>query len=67
MRKSIGPEYGYYVSRRAFMRQSLDERRHASRDNMVVMRTGTETEMLAAFGFDYEAALKEGWQIEGSH
>jgi hypothetical protein len=33
---------------------------------MVVIRTGTETEMLAAFDSDYQAALKEGWQLEGS-
>jgi len=47
-------------------RVHIDERRYASRDNMVVIRTGTETEMLAAFDSDYQAALKEGWQLEGS-
>lgn len=51
----------------ARFRVHIDERRHASKDNMVVMRTGTETDMLAAFNSDYQAALKEGWQIEGSH
>jgi hypothetical protein len=34
---------------------------------MFVMRTGTEADMLAAFDSDYKAALKEGWQVEGSH
>jgi hypothetical protein len=48
-------------------RVHIDERRYASKDNMVVIRTGTETEMLAAFESDYQAALKEGWQLEGSH
>ena len=48
-------------------RVHIDERRYASKDNMVVIRTGTETEMLAAFDSDYQAALKEGWQFEGSH
>jgi hypothetical protein len=47
-------------------RVHIDERRYASKDNMVVIRTGTETEMLAAFDSDYQAALKEGWQLEGS-
>ena len=46
-------------------RVHIDERRYASKDNMVVIRTGTETEMLAAFDSDYQAALKEGWQLEG--
>jgi hypothetical protein len=45
-------------------RVHIDERRYASKDNMVVIRTGTETEMLAALDFDYQAALKEGWQPE---
>jgi hypothetical protein len=44
-------------------RVHIDERRYASKDNMVVIRTGTETEMLAAFDSDYQAALKEGWQL----
>lgn len=48
-------------------RVHIDERRYASKDNMVIMRTGTETDMLAAFDSDYQAALEEGWQIEGSH
>jgi hypothetical protein len=48
-------------------RVHIDKRRYASKDNMVVIRTGTETEMLAAFESDYQAALKEGWQLEGSH
>src|SRR5579862_705287 len=43
-------------------RVHVDEQRYASTENMVVIRTGTETEMLAAFDFDYHAALKEGWQ-----
>jgi hypothetical protein len=47
-------------------RVHIDERRYAGRDNMVVMRTGTEAEMLEAFQSDYQAALKEGWQPEGS-
>jgi hypothetical protein len=47
-------------------RVHIDDRRYASKDNMVIIRTGTETEMLAAFDSDYQAALKEGWQIEGS-
>lgn len=46
-------------------RVHIDERRYASKDNMVVIRTGAETEMLAAFDSDYQAALKEGWQPEG--
>lgn len=48
-------------------RVHIDERRYASNDNMVVIRTGTETEMLAAFDSDYQAALKEAWQLEGTH
>jgi hypothetical protein len=48
-------------------RVHIDERRYAGKDNMVVIRTGTETEMLAAFDSDYQAALKEGWQLEESH
>lgn len=47
-------------------RVHIDERRCASEDNMAVIRTGTETEMLAAFDSDYRAALKEGWQLEES-
>lgn len=43
-------------------RVHIDERRYLSKDNMVVVRTGTESEMLAAFDSDYQAALKEGWQ-----
>jgi hypothetical protein len=43
-------------------RVHIDERRYASEENMVVIRTGTETEMLEAFDSDYQAALKEGWQ-----
>ena len=34
---------------------------------MIIMRTGAESEMLAALDSDYQAALKEGWQLEGSH
>jgi hypothetical protein len=45
-------------------RVHVDERRYAGKDTMVIIRTGTETEMLAAFDFDYQAALKEGWQSE---
>jgi hypothetical protein len=48
-------------------RVHIDERRYASKDNMVVIRTGTETEMLAAFDSDYQAALQEGWQLERNH
>jgi hypothetical protein len=48
-------------------RVHIDERRYASKDNMFVMRTGTEADMLAAFDSDYKAALQEGWQVEGSH
>lgn len=48
-------------------RVHIDDKRNASKDNMVVMRTGTETDMLAAFNSDYQSALNEGWQIEGSH
>jgi hypothetical protein len=42
----------------------IDERRYASEDNMVIMRTGTETEMLAALDADLQAALNEGWKLE---
>ena len=35
-------------------RVHIDERRYASNDNMVVIRTGTESEMLAAFDSDYQ-------------
>ena len=45
-------------------RVHIDERRYFSEENMVVIRTGTETDMLAAFDSDYQAALKEGWQPE---
>ncbi len=48
-------------------RVHLDEQRHASTENMIIMRTGAESEMLAALDSDYQAALKEGWQLEGSH
>jgi hypothetical protein len=48
-------------------RVHVDEQRYASTDNMIVMRTGAESEMLAALDSDYQAALKEGWQVEGSH
>jgi hypothetical protein len=48
-------------------RVHIDERRYASKDNMVIIRTGTETEMLAALDSDYQAALKEGWQLEGNN
>lgn len=48
----------------ARFRVHIDERRYASEDNMVVIRTGTETEMLAALDSDYQVALKEGWQPE---
>jgi hypothetical protein len=46
-------------------RVHIDEKRYASKDNMVVMRTGTETDMLAVFDSDFQAALKEGWRPEG--
>jgi hypothetical protein len=45
-------------------RVHIDERRNFSEENMVVIRTGTETDMLAAFDSDYQAAVKEGWQPE---
>jgi hypothetical protein len=48
-------------------RVHIDERRCASEENMVVIRTGTETEMLAALDSDYQAALKEGWRPQGNH
>ena len=47
-------------------RVHIDEQRYASTENMVVIRTGTETEMLAALDSDYQAALNEGWQVDGS-
>jgi hypothetical protein len=47
-------------------RVHVDERRYASTENMIIMRTGSETEMLEALDSDYHAALKEGWQIEGN-
>jgi hypothetical protein len=47
-------------------RVHLDEQRHASTENMIIMRTGAESEMLAALDSDYQAALKEDWQFEGS-
>lgn len=47
-------------------RVHIEERRYASKDNMAFIRTGTEADMLAAFDSDYQAALKEGWQLEGS-
>jgi len=46
-------------------RVHLDEQRHASTENMIIMRAGEESEMLAALDSDYQAALKEGWQLEG--
>ena len=46
-------------------RVHIDERRYTSKDNMVIMRTGTETEMLAALDADLQAALNEGWKLEG--
>ena len=48
-------------------RVHLDERRHASTENLIIMRTGAESEMLAALESDCQAALKEGWKLEGSH
>jgi hypothetical protein len=48
-------------------RVHVDEQRYASTENMIVMRTGAESEMLAALDSDLQAALKEGWQLEGSH
>ena len=48
-------------------RVHLDEQRHASTENMIIIRTGEESEMLAALDSDYQAALKEGWQLEGTH
>jgi hypothetical protein len=48
-------------------RVHVDAQRYASTDNMIVIRTGPESEMLAALDSDYRAALKEGWQVEGSH
>ena len=48
-------------------RVHIDKRRYASKDNMVVIRTGTESEMLAALDSDLQAALKEGWQPDGTH
>lgn len=67
---SKGERWRYLVvdqppAEEARFRVHIDERRYASNDNMVVMRTGTEAEMLAAFDYDYQAALKEGWQVEG--
>jgi hypothetical protein len=47
-------------------RVHLDEQRHASTENMIIVRTGEESEMLAALDSDYQAAIKEGWQPEGS-
>jgi hypothetical protein len=47
-------------------RVHIDQGRYASKDNMVVIRTGTETDMLAALDSDYEAAVKEGWQPDGT-
>ena len=47
-------------------RVHLDEQRYASPENMIIMRTGAESEMLAALDSDYQAALKEGWQPEGN-
>ena len=46
-------------------RVHIDEQRHASTENMIIMRTGAESEMLAALDSDHQAALKEGWQFEG--
>jgi hypothetical protein len=48
-------------------RVHVDAQRYGSTDNMIVIRTGAEPEMLAALDSDYQAALKEGWQVEGSH
>jgi hypothetical protein len=48
-------------------RVHVEEKRYASTENMIVMRTGMESEMLAALDSDIQAALKEGWQLEGSH
>jgi hypothetical protein len=48
-------------------RVHVDEQRYASTENMIVMRTGAESEMLAALDSDLQAALKEGWRLEGSH
>ncbi len=48
-------------------RVHVDEQRYASTENLIVMRTGAESEMLAALDSDLLAALKEGWQLEGSH
>jgi hypothetical protein len=48
-------------------RVHIDDRRYASKDNMVVVRTGTETEMLAALDSDQQAAVQEGWKLEGSN
>ena len=46
-------------------RVHVDEQRYASTENMIVMRTGAESEMLAALDSDLQAALKEGWQLDG--
>ena len=47
-------------------RVHLDEQRRASAENVIIMRTGKESEMLAALESDYQAALKEGWQLDGA-
>ncbi len=48
-------------------RVHIDDQRYASKDNMIVVRTGTESEMLAAFDSDQQSALQEGWELEGSN
>ena len=45
-------------------RVHVDEQRYASTENMIVMRTGAESEMLAALDSDLQAALKDGWELE---
>ena len=46
-------------------RMHIDDKRYASTDNMIVIRTGTESDMLAAFDSDFQAAIKEAWLPEG--
>lgn len=44
-------------------RVHIDEKRCADKGNMVVMRIGTQADMLAAFDSDFRSALNEGWKV----
>jgi len=45
-------------------RVHINEKRYFDLENMVVVRTGTEADMLAAFNFDLQSIQEEGWKLE---